>query len=962
MEEEWPSAKVRQTFIDFFTEKHEHLFVPSSPCFPADDPTIMFTNAGMNQFKPIFLGTLNPTSPKAAWKRVANSQKCIRAGGKHNDLDEVGFDFTHHTFFEMLGNWSFGDYFRDEAIDWHHDLIVNIYKLDKSRLYVTYFGGDESQGLSPDLETRDRWLKYFPENHVIAKGMEDNFWEMGDVGPCGGCTELHYDTRHDTRSPTDVITDETPGVVEICNLVFICYNREPSGKLTILPHKHVDTGMGFERMTSILQNKKSNYDSDVFSEIMHAIQTEIGCEKYTGLPGTIGTTDKTVLKDIGYRIISDHIRTLTFAVADGAVPGSDGRGYVLRRILRRAVRAGKEFLGAKEGFFHKLVDAVVQKFGVFYPELLTQSNKVKSIIKKEETAFDRTLSTGINQFNKVTKNMKPGDVLSGSDTYLLSGTHGFPLDLIQVMCAEKDLFVDIQGYEKILKEIKDQAAKVLKSKSTSVFKLSPIAISTLQSNKSITDDSSKYKSEVLESSQLIAIWQGSQEEGSFVETVSELAECAIILDKTNFYAQSGGQMFDSGILTSSTGAKFFVREVQVFAGYVLHFGAVASGIFNLKDSINCSINNENRRYTTINHTSTHILNYSLRKFLGRDVDQRGSVVCPEKLRFDFTCNEALTPEQIKNVGELVNQVVSNDLPIFTQEISIDQAQKIKGVRALFAEQYPDPVRVVSVGADLAKALASPQDDWDNFSIEFCGGTHINSTSEIEIFVITAEEAIGQGERRIHAVTGHEGRKAVEEGERLYKQVLELVDLPVDQKLQSIYQSLKHDIDTSIIPYLKKQEIRSFCEKNIEAKIQSVGREQYKNKKKDSQNVKQTIIDELKQNPSQCVAVKVIEVEGNSKLMSNTTVSLLKDCKTEVGREIAIMLLSVEPKSKNLIIQANVPPSLVEKGLKANEWINSSIPGGKCGSPKADIAQGKSAQTEDLESVAKSAMEWAQKKL
>lgn len=954
---EWTSDKVRKTFISFFEER-EHLYVPSSPSFPQNDPTILFANAGMNQFKSIFLGTVNPSSPQAQWKRAANSQKCIRAGGKHNDLDEVGTDYTHHTFFEMLGNWSFGDYFYRESIDWCHELLFNVYGIDKKKVYVTYFGGDASAGLAEDTDTKQYWLKYFPENHIIPKGMEDNFWEMGDTGPCGGCTELHYDLKYETRDPNEVVTDDSEGVVEICNLVFMTYNREPSGKLTPLPFKHVDTGMGFERLCSVLQNKKSNYDTDIFSDIIDEVQRITKAEPYTGKVG-----DEDVgKKDTAYRIISDHIRTLVVALSDGAVPGSDGRSYVLRRILRRAVRAGKEFLKAEDGFFHQLVDIVVKKLG-FFPEIASNAEKVKEIIRKEEKLFTLTLSTGIKQFNRLVKNKKSGDTLNKAETYQLCVSYGFPLDLVQIMATELGINVDVAGYNNLMEDQKKREKELSAAKKgKGAFKLSPKAISILQEQKlEATVDSFKYKLEDLEGPKIVAIWQGNQETGSFKTTV-EKGDCAIILDKTNFYAESGGQMFDSGFLTSSTGVIFLVKEVQIFAGYIMHFGELQPGSFSVGETVSCSVNYEARIPITRNHSSTHLLNFALRKVLG-DSNQRGSLVTADKLRFDFSSGKNLNAEQIKQVDIIVNEFIKDELIVYTQETPIAQAKSISGVRAMFSEAYPDPVRVVSIGADIDEALKNPEDaKWQNYAIEFCGGTHVANTKEVEIFCITSEEGVGNGERRIQAVTGHEARKAVEEGERLNEKVLELLQVE-DRKLQSEYQPLKIEIDSAVIPYSKKLEIRAFCTKNIESKIAVVAKELIKKKQQDGENLNASIISELKTNPEQKVVVRLfLEAEGDNQAMSKAAVALLKTCTDELKRDVAVLLLSVDPKSKQLIIQANVSAELIKKGLKGNEWINQSIPGGKCGSPKADVAQGKSPIVDNLEASVTSSLNWAIEKL
>jgi alanyl-tRNA synthetase len=532
------------------------------------------------------------------------------------------------------------------------------------------------------------------------------------------------------------------------------------------------------------------------------------------------------------------------------------------------------------------------------------------------------------------------------------------------MAEEQNIKVDVQGFNDLMEAQKKREIEILLAKKGSKnFKLSPKAISILKEQKiEPTDDSFKYVQEDLEGAVIKAMWVGNQEDGSFQETITFPSECAIILDKSNFYAESGGQVYDNGFLTSTNGTIFLVREVQVFAGYILHFGTLQSGSLSLNDSMACSVNYESRIPITRNHTSTHILNYALRQVVGDSTGQRGSVVTVEKLRFDFNAQVGLTVDQIKQIDLMVNDIIKQELPVYTQEVPIVDAKKIKGVRAMFEEAYPDPVRVVSVGTDIPTCLQS--EFVIKGSVEFCGGTHVSNTKDIELFVITCEEAVGQGERRIQAVTSHDARKAIAEGEALFERAKELLNVE-NSKLQQEYQILRNEIDISIISHALKSELRLFCEKNIESKIATIAKGYLKQKKQEGDNVNQTIIDQLKENPTQSVVVRVIlEAEGNTKVMSQTAVSLIKLCKDSLTRDVAVMLLSIDAKTKSLMVQVNVPKTIVERGLLANDWINQSIPGAKCGSPKTDVAQGKSQPNypNNLEEVAAGALTWANNKL
>ncbi|CAI0416240.1 unnamed protein product [Linum tenue] len=649
-EPQWPAAKVRGTFLKFFEEKR-HKNWPSSPVVPVNDPTLLFANAGMNQFKPIFLGTADPNTDLSKLKRACNTQKCIRAGGKHNDLDDVGKDTYHHTFFEMLGNWSFGDYFKKEAIEWAWELLTKVYGLPEDRIYATYFGGDDKAGLAPDNEARDMWLKLLPPGRVLPFGCKDNFWEMGDTGPCGPCTEIHFD-RIGNRDASSLVNNDDPTCIEIWNLVFIQFNRESDGTLKPLPSKHVDTGMGFERLTSILQNKMSNYDTDVFMPIFDAIQQATGARPYSG---KVGAEDVDGV-DMAYRVVADHIRTLSFAIADGSCPGNEGREYVLRRILRRAVRYGSEKLKAREGFFNGLVNVVVRVMGDVFQELKEKEQHIREIITEEEASFGRTLLKGIERFKKDAKEVEDaqGKVISGQKAFVLWDTYGFPLDLTQLMAEERKLGVDVEGFNKAMDEARERSRSAQTKQAGGAIVMDADATSILhKKGVSATDDSYKYIWFQDHESSIKAIYTGSE----FLESVTLGNEVGIVLQSTSFYAEQGGQIFDTGLLEGSFGS-FEVRNVQIFGGFILHIGSLTGGTgkFSVGEKVVCKVDYERRKIIAPNHTCTHMLNFALREVLGDHIDQKGSIVLPEKLRFDFshvtyTCGKYLTGTHITNTKE-----------------------------------------------------------------------------------------------------------------------------------------------------------------------------------------------------------------------------------------------------------------------------------------------------------------------
>ncbi|MFP4140196.1 MAG: alanine--tRNA ligase [Phycisphaerae bacterium] len=727
---------IRREFIEFFQERG-HTFVPSASLLPADDPTLLFTNAGMNQFKAIFLGT-----EMRDYTRAANSQKCIRAGGKHNDLEDVGHDTYHHTFFEMLGNWSFGDYFKTEAIDWAWELLTEVWGLDPERLHATYFQGDAADGLDPDEEARELWSKYLPAERIHPGNKKDNFWEMGDTGPCGPCSELHIDLTPD-KSGGELVNADSPRVIEIWNLVFIQFNRDAEGQLSPLPAQHVDTGMGFERIAMVLQEKTSNYATDVFRPIIEQIETLTEHKYGKGVVKKVGQDRFNVpsggdLRDVACRVLADHARTLTFAIADGILPSNDGRGYVIRRILRRAARYGRQYLDIDGPFLGQLVPTIVEHFGEAFPEIRQRRDAVLQILREEEESFGRTLDRGIDLFEKQVDNIrsKGGKEIPGQTAFELYATYGFPVDLTALMARERGMEVDMEGFEQAMAE----HAEISRA-GGDTFKVDAIV------GLPATDDSAKYSNEPIDATVV-----GWVVDGAFVSE-GELAdgdEAAIVLDRTNFYGEQGGQVGDVGALQKDGAAVFDVSDTKVAGQSVLHVGSVIHGPIRAGDAVRCVVC-PSRMDTMRNHSATHLLNWGLRQVLDEEVDQAGSVVSADRLRFDFTHSRAVTPDELRQVEYLVNQFILDDAPIGVNHLPLDEAKKLPGVRAVFGEKYPDPVRVVSMGVEDPRSDARPS----RVSVEFCGGTHLKRTGQVGLFKIVSEESVAKGVRRITALTGRE---------------------------------------------------------------------------------------------------------------------------------------------------------------------------------------------------------------
>jgi len=734
---------IRREFIEFF-QRRGHTFVPSSPLLPAEDPTLLFTNAGMNQFKDIFLGR-----ETRDYRRAANSQKCIRAGGKHNDLEDVGHDVYHHTFFEMLGNWSFGDYFKREAIQWAWELLTGAWGLDKRRLYATVFAGDEAARLPPDSESKALWPQVtdLPLERVVGASAKDNFWAPGETGPCGVNSEVLMDlgpeacdgSRHPGKG-CRINLDGCSRFLEIWNLVFIQFNRDDSGILNPLPLRHVDTGMGFERICRILQGKKSNYATDLWVPIIEKIET-LTAHRYgvgSGLEDRFDVASEKDIADVACRVVADHARALTFAITDGVIPSNEGRGYVLRRILRRAARYGRQYLQIDGPFISKLVPTIVDLMGDAFPEMRDRRKYVVETIAQEEESFGRTLDRGIDLFQRQADRLAQAGAkeLPGDVAFDLYATYGFPLDLTQVMASERGMSVDLPGYEKAM------AAHREVSGAGEAFQAVEVADLPASS-----DDSAKYSRQPAKATVLGWV-AGPDGEGRFVAE-GELqagAEAAVVLDRTNFYGEQGGQVGDAGYLQWA-GGKFAVQDTRLAGGSVFHIGVVEKGTLSHGQTVRTYVA-PSRLDTMRNHTATHLLNWALREVLGDHVNQAGSVVAPDRLRFDFTHNQQVTAEQLAQAERLVNERILADQPVAAVTMPLAEARKVPGVRAVFGEKYPDPVRVICIGG-----RGSPASAGTAVSAEFCGGTHLKRTGQVGLFKIVSEESVAKGVRRITALTG-----------------------------------------------------------------------------------------------------------------------------------------------------------------------------------------------------------------
>jgi alanyl-tRNA synthetase len=743
------SAEIRKEFLAFFASK-KHQIVPSAPIVVKNDPTLLFTNAGMNQFKDYFLGNRKPE-----YKRIVDTQKCLRVSGKHNDLEEVGVDTYHHTMFEMLGNWSFGDYFKDEAIAWSWELLTDVYKIDKDRLYVSVFKGDESEGLPMSTIAYEAWKKLVPEDKIIFGNKKDNFWEMGDTGPCGPCSEIHVDCRSDEERKLipgrDLVNNDHPQVIEIWNNVFMQYNRLKDGTLEPLPAKHVDTGMGFERLVRVLQGKQSNYDTDVFSGTIDAVAS---------ITGKI--YDKSDSKEaVAFRVLADHIRAISFTIADGQLPSNTGAGYVIRRILRRAVRYYYTYLDYKQPLLFQLVPLLAAQFAEVFPELHAQEAFVTKVVKEEEDSFLRTLDKGLKRIDELMK-ASGSKTIEGKAAFELFDTYGFPIDLTRLIAQENNLAVDENGFEAEMQQQKNRsrAATAIDAADWIIVHESTTQTFTGYTNTEATTKVTKYRK----------------------VTAKGTTGFQIVLDATPFYAESGGQVGDTGVLEFN-GSSVEVIDTKKENNLVIHFTAELPA--SIEGAVVAKVNTNNRKNISAHHSATHLLHAALRQVLGNHVAQKGSLVNAAQLRFDFSHFAKVSDDEMKQIENIVNEKIRENIPVIIKEMTKDEAVAL-GAMALFGEKYGDTVRVV---------IMDP-----NYSIELCGGTHVGGTGELGLFKLKHESAVAAGVRRIEAVCGEGANSQVNDALAELETIKELVKntkepVKAVQQMVADLQSLKKRIES-----------------------------------------------------------------------------------------------------------------------------------------------------------------------
>ena len=847
------SNEIRKKFLEFFESKG-HAIVPSAPMVVKNDPTLMFTNAGMNQFKDIFLG-----NAEKKYNRAADTQKCLRVSGKHNDLEEVGHDTYHHTMFEMLGNWSFGDYFKKEAIDWAWELLTEVYKMPKDRLYATVFEGAPEEGVPMDQEAFDMWKQYLPEDHIILGNKHDNFWEMGETGPCGPCSEIHFDLRSEEEIA------EKPGremvnmghhlVIEIWNLVFMQFNRKANGSLEPLPHKHIDTGMGFERLCMVLQNKQSNYDTDVFQTRISEIAALSG-KRY-------GEDEKA---DVAMRVIADHLRTISFSIADGQLPSNVKAGYVIRRILRRAVRYGYTYLGFNEPFICKLVPGLVEQMGEQFPELKAQQNLIVSVICEEETAFLKTLATGINLLEGVMNKSRAAgkSVIDGKSAFTLYDTYGFPIDLTELIARENGMSVDLEAFDVELQAQKARSRNAAVVENDDWVELVAGATTEFVGYDNLTAEVK------------IVRYRKVTTKG---KTLYQL-----VFDRTPFYANSGGQVGDKGTIEAE-GAVLAVVDTIKENGLPIHI--VNELPANVEATFVATVDEESRLASARHHSVTHLMHKALRDILGSHVEQKGSLVCPEYLRFDFSHFQKVTDEELRQVEREVNRMIRANYALDeNRECSIEEAQSA-GAMMLFGEKYGDKVRMIRFGE----------------SVELCGGTHVSATGVIGQFKIVAESAISAGVRRIEAIAGGVAEEAGYKTEENLKEIQKLVGSPV------LLQAIKKMIDDNA--ELRK-EIEGFRAEKAKA-----------------------------------VAAEIGKLIGDNKVVSKVidmSVDMVKDAVYALrtaNPDVAIVLGSREGGKPMLAVA--VGDNLVKAGVKAGDIVRNAakeMQGGGGGQPFYATAGGK----------------------
>lgn len=850
------SNKVRQTFLDFFQSKG-HEIVQSAPMVVKNDPTLMFNNSGMAPFKDLFLGNAPIKYP-----RVADTQKCLRVSGKHNDLEEVGVDTYHHTMFEMLGNWSFGDYFKKEAIEWAWELLTTVYKIDKSRLYVTVFEGSTDDGLAFDQEAYDLWEQFIPEDRILKGNKKDNFWEMGDTGPCGPCSEIHCDIRTDEeREKLDgktLVNTGHPQVIEIWNNVFMEFNRKADGKLEKLPAQHVDTGMGFERLCVVLQGKQSNYDTDVFSPLLNKIEELSGC-RYK--PENESHKKQEII-NIAMRVIADHIRAISFSIADGQLPSNTGAGYVIRRILRRAIRYGYQSLNLKEPFMYRLVPVLSGQMGHAFPELISQKLLIEKVIREEETAFFRTLENGLKRIDQacISASSQKKDMIDGSIAFELYDTYGFPFDLTSLIARGYNLQVDKAGFDIELEKQKKRSREA-----TAIDTGDWIVV---EGRTAAEGGRIFIGYDQLESDVKIIQYRQVKAKGK--------QQYQLVFDHTPFYAESGGQVGDTGVITSAN-ETIKILETKKENGIIIHFAEKLPE--NLTQLFHAKVDVEKRHLTENNHSSTHLLHAALRQVLGTHVEQKGSLVNEDYLRFDFSHFSKLTEDEIQKIETIVNHKIRENIVADIREMAIDDARKL-GAMALFGEKYGDTVRVVTFDK--------------NYSIELCGGTHVPSTVQIGLFKIISESAVASGIRRIEAITSQKAEQFFNEQNALVHNLKSLLKNPKDV-LKSVQTLIDQNADLQKqIAAMLRDKAKGLKKELLDKKQQINGINFIAEKiELDSADAIKNLSFELRDQVDNLFMVLGADIKGKPSLSVIISDNLVKDKKLNAGeiiREIAKEIL------------------------------------------------------------------------
>ena len=854
------SAQIRQQFLDFFKAK-QHQIVPSAPIVVKNDPTLLFTNAGMNQFKDYFLG-----NSQSEFKRVADTQKCLRVSGKHNDVEEVGVDTYHHTMFEMLGNWSFGDYFKAEAIAWSWELLTEVYKIPVDRLYVSIFEGDEKENLPPSKIALKEWRKLVPDDRIIFGNKKDNFWEMGDTGPCGPCSEIHVDLRPDEErqqiAGRDLVNKDHPQVIEIWNNVFIQYNRKKDGTLEELPARHVDTGMGLERLVRVIQNKKSNYDTDIFTGTIHEV------EKITGKTYDFGDSKQA----IAFRVLADHIRAICFTIADGQLPNNTGAGYVIRRILRRAVRYYFSYLDYKKPLLQQLVPVLANQFANVFPELKAQEDFVVKVIHEEEEAFLRTLDKGLKKLDDIISSSK--NSIDGKSAFELFDTYGFPIDLTRLIAQENNLSVDEAGFEAEMQQQKNRSRSATAIDTEDWVIVNDIAVKGFvgYTQNNISTQINKYRKVKAKGKEYYQI----------------------VLIETPFYAESGGQVGDTGKLIMNN-QELIIHDTKKENDLIIHYSDTLPS--NVEATVVASFDEEKRIFTTYNHSATHLLHAALRKVLGKHVAQKGSLVNNEYLRFDFSHFAKVTDEELAEVEKIVNEKIRENIPVVIKQLPKEEALKL-GAMALFGEKYGDVVRVVMMDA--------------NYSVELCGGTHVVNTGEMGLFKIIAETAVAAGVRRIEALTGNGALEYVNEYIHQLKEINNLL------KTKDAFKSVEKLVN-------EKQEVEKQFESIIAKRLLSI---------------EQELMTKIQSINHINFIGEIVDVSNADQLKK-----LCFDMKTELGEKYLVVLAANINGKANVVVLLS--DSVVnEKNLEApkiiKEYIAPIIKGGGGGQKTLATAGGQDA--------------------